>query len=156
MTLELGIGTAYVEPLLNYLRLGKLYMDDTLHPEGVWQEALYFRLTSLIEPLQQRVEQRRSVRETWSRKDICFRLINASADSSLRCQGLDLTGIDLSKLDLRHSNFNMTTLTRANLERCHLDHALLQESNLFGANLQHASLRGANLGRANLVTAGIV
>jgi len=147
----------YFAPLLHYLRTQTLLLDDGLNVEAVLQEAAFFGLQTIVEPLKQMVERRRVQRETsvLSRKEFLSILLTSSVNSSLRCQGLDFAGVDLSRLDLSHINFRMTNFHRANLERANLDHAQLQEAFLSDCNLQFASLRGANLGGANLENANL-
>ncbi len=140
----------YFEPILNYLRTGTIVLDDGVNVEGVLQEAKFFNIASMIDPLTIMLEQ--SKKEI-SRKDFVNILVTSSTNVSLRCQGLNLSGIDLSKLDLSLINFKQTNLRYANLRGCNLDNTQLQGADLTGANLENASLRGANLSGATLTGA---
>jgi methenyltetrahydromethanopterin cyclohydrolase len=92
----------YFEPILNYLRTGTIVLDDGVNVEGVLQEAKFFNISSMVDPLTILLEQ--SKKEI-SRKDFVNILVTSSTNVSLRCQGLNLSGIDLSKLDLSLINF---------------------------------------------------
>jgi uncharacterized protein YjbI with pentapeptide repeats len=140
----------YFEPILNYLRTGTIVLDDGVNVEGVLQEAKFFNISSMVDPLTILLEQ--SKKEI-SRKDFVNILVTSSTNVSLRCQGLNLSGIDLSKLDLSLINFKQTNLRYANLRGCNLDNTQLQGADLTGAVLENASLRGANLSGANLTGA---
>eukprot|EP01133_Synstelium_polycarpum_P011992 gene11992-14008_t len=139
----------YFAPIINFLRCGNLVIDDGLNIEGVYHEARFFNITAMVEKLSVMVE-RKNQSDVFSRKDVISILLTSSSNSSLRCQGLNLSRVDLSKLDLRNINFKMTNFKETNLSKCNLDNALLQEADLSYSNLSGASLRGANLSGANL------
>jgi uncharacterized protein YjbI with pentapeptide repeats len=123
----------YFEPILNYLRTGTIVLDDGVNVEGVLQEAKFFNISSMVDPLTILLEQ--SKKEI-SRKDFVNILVTSSTNVSLRCQGLNLSGIDLSKLDLSLINFKQTNLRYANLRGCNLDNTQLQGADLTGAVLE--------------------
>jgi uncharacterized protein YjbI with pentapeptide repeats len=79
------------------------------------------------------VIKKRKKETSLSRKELVAILMTSSANSTLRCQGLDLSNEDLSKLDLSHINFKMTDFSCSNLQRTNLDQAQLQEANLSGS-----------------------
>ncbi|PRP76951.1 hypothetical protein PROFUN_15565 [Planoprotostelium fungivorum] len=145
----------YFAPVLNFLRCGSLVIDDDTNAEGVLEEAIFFNLTELIEPLQQIVDKQKRKQTSLTRKEMISILLASSVNSPLRCQGLDLAGCDLSKLDLSYINFSMTNFGGANLKYANLDNTVMKESNLEGADLQFATLKGANLCRANLENANL-
>lgn len=145
----------YFAPILNFLRCGSLTIDDATNVEGVLEEAKFFNMTILLEPLKALVDRRRRKHTSLTRKEFVSILLTSSINSSLRCQGLDLAEVDLSKLDLSHINFKMTNFRKANLERSNLDNAQLCESNLSESNLQFASFRGSDLKGANLEGANL-
>jgi len=139
----------YFAPILNYLRCGVLVIDDGVNAEGVLNEAKFFNIAGIIDKLTAVVE-RKNRADAFSRKDVISILLTSSTNSTLRCQGLNLSGVDLSRLDLSHINFKMTNFQNANLSYSNLDNTLLQDAELQGADLSFANLRGANLNGANL------
>ncbi|XP_069140949.1 BTB/POZ domain-containing protein KCTD9-like [Argopecten irradians] len=46
----------YFEPILNYLRHGQLVLDKNINPQGVLEEARFFGLTSLMDSLEEIIE----------------------------------------------------------------------------------------------------
>lgn len=144
----------YFAPILNFLRCGVLVIDDGVNPEGVLQEAKFFNISGIIDKLNTIVA-RRANSDGFTRKDVVSILLTSSTNSTLRCQGLNLSGVDLSRLDLSHINFKMTNFHEANLSRSNLDNTLLHEADLSGADLSFANLRGAKLNGANLENANL-
>jgi len=140
----------YFSVILEYLRSGQLIVPESINPEGVLQEAIFFNISSLLEPLQKMTKDYKEKDHAFSRRDFVLILCGSSCSSALRGQGTDLKNVDLSKLDLGYINLRMSNLESANLERTTLDNTLLQEANMGRANMSFSKLRGANLGRANL------
>ncbi|KAJ8317599.1 hypothetical protein KUTeg_005503 [Tegillarca granosa] len=141
----------YFEPLLNYLRHGKLLLDKNVNPEGVLEEAKFFGLTSKS----QAPDDNSSI----TRRELILRLLSTPTNKELRCQGMNFTGANLSKLDLRYINFKYAVLKHANLsganlsycnfERADLSKAVLDSANLLGVkmlctNMEGTSLKGCN------------
>eukprot|EP01117_Protostelium_nocturnum_P012788 TRINITY_DN4733_c0_g1_i1.p1 TRINITY_DN4733_c0_g1~~TRINITY_DN4733_c0_g1_i1.p1 ORF type:complete len:392 (-),score=127.46 TRINITY_DN4733_c0_g1_i1:40-1188(-) len=145
----------YFEPILNFLRCGTLVIDEDVNVEGVYEEAVFFNISQLIEPLQTLVDKAKKKQTSLTRKELISILLTSSVNSPLRCQGLDLSGCDLSRLDLSHINFSMTNFSKANLEFANLDNATLKEANFSEANLQGASFKGANLCRSIIEGANV-
>ncbi|CAG0904818.1 unnamed protein product [Cyprideis torosa] len=157
----------YFEPILNYIRTGNLVLDDTVGPEGVLQEAIFFGVDSVIPQLEALVERRRlaSVPDPpLTRPQVISALIRTASNAELRFQGVNLTGADLSKLDLRFINLKLflispcvnffllkySCLRDANFQGTSLNHANLERVDLRGANLEGAHLLGVRLMCANL------
>ena len=46
----------YFEPLLNYLRTGKLIIDKNVSPLGVYEEAKYFGVESVLPLLEEMID----------------------------------------------------------------------------------------------------
>jgi hypothetical protein len=84
-----------------------LVIDDGVNAEGVLNEAKFFNIAGIIDKLSTMVE-RKNRADAFSRKDVISILLTSSTNSTLRCQGLNLSGVDLSRLDLSHINFKMT------------------------------------------------
>jgi uncharacterized protein YjbI with pentapeptide repeats len=127
----------FFEPVLNYLRTGQITINPNINVEGVFLEAKYFNIASMIEPLSKMVEM--SKRDI-TRKEFVTLLLTAPSNSALRCQGLNLSGLDLSRLDLSNVNFKFCDLRYCDMSHCNLDGADLSK-----ANLSHAILRGASM-----------
>lgn len=151
----------YFEPILNYLRHGRLILDKNINPMGVLEEAKFFGLSSLIEILEEMTEKEQCPGDLTpiTRRELVMKLLATSTDKELRCQGINFTGANLSKLDLRYVNFKYAILKNANLsganlsycnfERADLSKAMLDSANLLGVkmlcvNLEGASLKGCN------------
>ncbi|XP_034254318.1 BTB/POZ domain-containing protein KCTD9 [Thrips palmi] len=162
----------YFEPILNYLRNGRLIFDTYVNPEGVLEEARFFGLESLVPQLEAMIATNQRSRDTLplSRRDVINALVCTPVTAELRFQGVNLAGSDLSRLDLRYINFKFaclhgcrlvgTNLSWCCLERADLSHCQLEGAHLVGvkmlcANLEGANLRGCNFedpsgGRANM------
>ena len=151
----------YFEPIINYLRHGRIVLDKGMSAEGVLEEAKFYGFNSMIGHLEEYIEKNQKADDNTpiTRRELVLRLLSTPTDKELRCQGMDFTGSNLSKLDLRYINFKYAILKNANLaganlsycnfERADLSHTKMDSSNLLGAkmlcaNLEGASLRGCN------------
>lgn len=149
----------YFEPILNYLRTGSLILDANVNPEGVYEEAKYYGIDSLLPKLEDIISEHNSSPDDipLTRRDVINALITTPTDRELRFQGVNLAGSDLSKLDLRRVNFKYANLkgcrlmganlSRCNLERADLSKAVLDGATLLGVRMLCANLEGASLQR---------
>eukprot|EP01108_Squamamoeba_japonica_P008887 TRINITY_DN805_c0_g1_i1.p1 TRINITY_DN805_c0_g1~~TRINITY_DN805_c0_g1_i1.p1 ORF type:complete len:486 (-),score=240.46 TRINITY_DN805_c0_g1_i1:62-1519(-) len=140
----------YFAPLLNYLRCGKLHLDDTLNVNNVLEEARFFGLSGAAAQLEKLVRVADPDEPAFSRKTLASMLMNSTKGSELRARGLNFESADLSNLDLSGINFTRARFANANLENCVMDGCTMQEADLRGVRLAGASLRGAVLTGANL------
>lgn len=151
----------YFEPIINYLRHGRIVLDKGMSAEGVLEEAKFYGFRSMIDHLEEYIEKNQKADDNTpiTRRELVLRLLATPTDKELRCQGMDFTGANLSKLDLRYINFKYAILKNSNLaganlsycnfERADLSHTKMDSANLLGAkmlcaNLEGASLRGCN------------
>lgn len=102
----------YFDPILNYLRSGKLILDKDTNIEGVLEEAKFYGMENLIQLLEVQLlsEQKAKTDVPLTRKDVINAIISTSPDSELRFQGINLRNADLRKLDLRRINFKYACL----------------------------------------------
>lgn len=159
----------YFEPLIGYLRHGNLIIDKHLNPMGILEEAKFYGFYSLIPQLEAIVLQESLLQNTiersiglapLTRKDVVKAIIQTSADTKLRFQGVNMAGADLSKLDLSNINFkyaifrganlqgatlNNCCLERADMSKCNLEGALLINCHMVYCNLEGSVLRGSNM-----------
>ncbi|CAG5118871.1 unnamed protein product [Candidula unifasciata] len=147
----------YFEPILNYLRHGRLILDKFVNPEGVLEEAKFFGLTSLIETLEDMMEREELPDDNTplTRREFILRLISTPTNQELRCQGMNFAGANLSKLDLRYINFKYAILKNANLaganlsfcnfERADMRRAVIDSANLLGVKMLCANLEGTSM-----------
>lgn len=144
----------YFEPIINYLRHGKLILDKFVNPEGILEEAKFFGLTSLIETLEDMIERDQLPDDSTplTRRDLVLRLLSTpfDKDKELRCQGMNFTGANLSKLDLRHINFKYAILKHSNLTGANLSFCNFERADLCKATIDSASLIGVKMLCANL------
>ncbi|XP_037954392.1 BTB/POZ domain-containing protein KCTD9 [Teleopsis dalmanni] len=144
----------YFEPILNYLRHGKLILDSNMSAEGVLEEARFFGIYSLVSQLEEQTNQ--SIDNLpLTRRDVIKALIQTSHISEIRFQGVNLAGADLRKLDFRNINFKYACMQRCNLSHANLTYCCLERTDLAFANLECSQLvavRGlcANMEGANL------
>lgn len=175
----------YFEPILNYLRHGKLIIDHNINVQGVLEEAKFFGIVSLLPMLELETERwfRKRHQELLqsqinyngdglvngggadgaqiqtmpplTRQDVIKALLSTSSSSSLRFQGCNLAGANLSKLDLRNINFKFANLRNSNLKGANLSEADLERADLYQSNLEGAQIIRTNLARANLECANL-
>ena len=152
----------YFEPLLNYLRTGRLILDPNVNPEGVLEEARYFGMDAILPELERlsasHVMTGREGRPL-TRRDVVEVLIGTSTghktDTELRFQGVNLEGADLRRLDLRHVNFKYANLRAADLSGANLSWSLLERADLSHCRLDGAQLLGVKMNCANLEAASL-
>ena len=146
----------YFEPLLNYLRCGKLIIDPGLNVHGVYEEAKYYGVESVIPIIEDMLDALEDKEDPpLTRKEVVKILAATEGNKELRFQGLNLTGADLSRLDLRKINFKYAKMHGANLERVDLQGANLERVDLSLAVLDGAQLAGARMLCANLSDASM-
>lgn len=102
----------YFEPILNFLRSGKLIIDPSCNMEGVLEEAKFYGLQKLVDVLEIHMFMTHNKPEdvALTRKDVINTIISTSPDTELRFQGVNLRDADLRKLDLRRINFKYACL----------------------------------------------
>ncbi|CAH1240593.1 KCTD9 [Branchiostoma lanceolatum] len=142
----------YFEPILNFLRHGRLILNQGVNPEGVLEEAKFFGIFTLVEILEDIIKSGEPVGDgtPLTRHEFVRILIATPSNRELRMQGINFSGADLSKLDLRYinfkqANFHNADLSGANLASCSLERADLSKAVLEGANLQGVKMVCANL-----------
>lgn len=142
----------YFAPILNYLRTGEIILDDGVNVKGVFTEAKYLNVTSLIEqlePLVQSIEEEEQhllePKAELTRRDIVKALIKCNdsitnMNTRLRFQGLNLSGLDLSGLDLSHINFSRCNLRRVKFCYANLDFADLRWCDMTDSDCSYARM----------------
>ena len=85
----------YFEPLLDYLRTGRVILDANINPEGVLEEAKYFGIQSLVPILEELIcngEKQKDEDLPLTRREIVKILASTECHRELRFQGLNLSG----------------------------------------------------------------
>jgi len=135
----------YFQPILDYLRHGKIFMEKGINLKGVHEEASFFGLTSLQIEIERMLEQQNQqmniFKEPLTRSMLIKSLLSVSTKCELRCQGMDFSGADLSKLDLRYINFKLAILRNCNLSQTDLSYASLERTDLSGSILDRLFFR---------------
>lgn len=141
----------YFEPLLNFLRHGKLIINEGVNPQGVLEEAKFFGISKAVEPLEALVQSEElSTSGHFTRKEFLRMLSSTSSASMLRCQGINLENVDMSYFDLRNINFKCANLRGCNLSYCDLSNCVLERADLSNANLDGAIIQCVYMQRVNL------
>lgn len=143
----------YFEPILNYLRNGKLILNDNVNPLGVLYEAKYFNIKPICEELTKLIKEKQVEKNQseLSREFIIKALITCpSGSSNLRFQGLNLSNLDLSGLDLSGINFQRSNLKGANLSNCTLNKADFTHCNLTNTDFSNATCFEVKFTKADL------
>jgi uncharacterized protein YjbI with pentapeptide repeats len=126
----------YFEPLLNFLRHGKLILNEGINPQGILEEAKFFNISKAIEPLEALVRNEElSSNGHMTRKEFLHLIVTSSSTISLRCQGINLESVDLSNLDLKNINFKCANLRYCNLSQSDLSNCILEQADLSYATL---------------------
>ena len=78
----------YFEPILNYLRHGRLILDGSINPEGVLEEAKFYGLLSVVELLEDLIESEQTPRDSSpiTRHQMVLTLMATPTSTPLRCQ----------------------------------------------------------------------
>lgn len=142
----------YFEPILNFLRHGRLILDKNINAEGVLEEAKFYGLTTLVEILEEMIDTDRPLEDMTpiTRREFVLRLMTTSTDKELRCQGINFTGANYSKLDLRGINFKYSIMRNCNLSGTNLSYCNFERADLSGAVLDSANLLGVKMMCANM------
>ena len=85
----------YFEPLLDYLRTGRVILDPNINPEGVLEEAEYFELGGMVPILKELIrngEKQEDEDLPVTRREIVKILASTECHRELRFQGLNLSG----------------------------------------------------------------
>ncbi|XP_064383753.1 BTB/POZ domain-containing protein KCTD9-like isoform X2 [Halichondria panicea] len=141
----------YFEPLLNFLRHGKLLLNEGINPQGVLEEAKFFGISKATERLEGMVAtEELSISGHFTRKEFLRMLSITSSSTILRCQGINMEGVDLSNLDLRNINFKCATLRGCNLSNSDLTNCVFERADLTKATLDNAVIQCVHMPRVNL------
>ena len=148
----------YFEPILNYLRHGKLIVDNGINIEGVLEEAKFYSMDNLIELLEKEIQIREEQQKLlknppMSRRDIMNVLMHSKNETYLRFQSINLQGADLSRLDLSWINFKYANLSGANLNGSNISYSCFERADLSKANLENAKCYGVRMTCVNLESA---
>lgn len=155
----------YFEPILNYLRHGKLIVDHNVNVQGVLEEAKFYGIVSLLPILELETERWFKKKHDELVKSQQIYNINNDTCSDYGCGGADGTQLQtmppLTRQDVIRAlmptsaktvelRFQGCNLAGANLSKLDLRHINLKYANLRNANLKGANLSFANLERADL------
>lgn len=101
----------YFEPIINYLRHGEFVCESHISLKGVLEEARFFGIYSLVSHLEEKLSEQEQLLSDrpLTRMEVIKAIIQTSAITELRFQGINLSGADLRKLDFRNINFKVPT-----------------------------------------------
>lgn len=150
----------YFEPIINYLRHGKLIIDNNLNIYGVLEEAKFYSMDNLIEIIEREIqiketEQKLIKNPPMSRRDIIQALMQTKNETYLRFQSINLQGADLSRLDLSWINFKYANLSGANLNGSNISYSCFERADLSKSNLENAKCFGVRMTCVNLESASL-
>jgi len=128
----------YFGPILNYLRTAKVIIDPFISVEGVFQEAEYFQIESLIEQLQP------ANRADLTRKEVVTNRKN------LQFAHLRLMSVDFSAMDLSHEIFYKSNLKNATFRTSTIESTVFEMAEASLVNFSMTAAKSANFRNANL------
>jgi uncharacterized protein YjbI with pentapeptide repeats len=99
----------YFGPILNFLRTGKVIIDEGVSIEGVIEEAHFFQIKGMIEQLSQMPD--------FTRKEV----IKHARCNPAMLERIRLIGVDLSDLNLNGMSFDQSNITGANFTSSNIE-----------------------------------
>lgn len=160
----------YFEPILNYLRHGKLIIDHNVNVQGVLEEAKFYGIVSLLPILELETERLfKKKHHELIQSQILYNNDNSQSinnsytstnGSDLNCGGADGTQLQtmppLTRQDvIRAIMPTSATTPQLRFQGCNLAGANLSKLDLRYINFKYANLRMANLKGANLSFANL-